>query len=277
MRLPTLPLAIAIAAHLACMDDGGVAPAPAPVSAPATPGAVENTLAEVIADMDGAHEGFPRGVLADGGDAWAWVYHPRVGYGNDLPAGWNATVPWGQVYADTSGTPTAGTRFQLRGMQQWMLRRADSTWVLVVDVPDDLAGANYAEDFQNDANVPAGLRREPDSLGGGISAAIQDGYNFHFFAKDRAEIDPDDVAGMYSVFEARLLPGQAPAAYAPALIASGGGDYWEATDSAWDQWTTNGDWAIGRFKYLTPEWRSFNAHTLDAETLRRYPPPPVAR
>ena len=236
---------------------------------------VTNTIDEVAADMTEAHEGFPRGVLTNGGEAWEWVYHPRVGYGADVPPGWDATVPWGQVYADTSGAPTAGTRFQLRNMQQWMLRRSDSAWVLLVDVPDDLAGANYAEDFRNDANVPAGIRHEPGALGGGISASIQDGYNFHFFAKQRAGIDPGEVAGMYSVFEARLLPGQAPAAYAPALIASGGGDYWKATDSEWDQWTTNGDWAIGRFKYLTPEWRSFNAHTLDEETIRKYPPPPV--
>lgn len=270
------PVALLALAVTSCDDDNGAAPAPAPPEPP-VPEAVDvpNALDIVIADMDGAHEGFPRGVLTDGGEAWSWVYHPRVSYGNTLPEGWDATIPWGQVYADTAGGGASGVRFQIRNLRQYLFSRADSTWSLISDTPDDIDGANYAEDFQDDDNVSAEIRAaSADGIdGGGITAAIQTGYNFHFFARGRARIDPDDVGGMWSVFEARIAPGQSGSAYQPALLASGGGDYWEATDSEWDQWKTNGDWAIGRFKYLTAGWRPFNAHTLDAETLRRFPPP----
>ena len=278
-RYPFALLAATLALALGgcASDDGaGAAADPEPPALPALVtvaegGTVPHALDDVIADMAGAHEGFPRGVITDGGAAWEWVYRPRVGYGNDLPAGWDATIPWGQVYADSLGGRTAQARFQIRNLRQYMLSRADSTWRLIAAEDDDIAGANYAEDFQNDANVPAGLRREAS---GGISAAVADGYNFHFFARNRVRVDPDDVGGMYTVFEARLLPGtRIEPGGSSHLLADAGGDYWLDTAAAWDQWTTNGDWAIGRFKYLTPDWRHFSAHTLDAATLRRYPPP----
>ena len=279
MHVYTLSTAALLAAALTAascqQSDSATAPQP-PVEQFVTVEAgtrIPNTLDDVIDDMTGAHEGAPRGVPADGGVAWAWVYRPRIGYGNEPPAGWNATIPWGQVYADDSGARTTQARFQIRNMRQYMLSRADSTWRLIAAEPDSIAGANYAEDFVDDANVPAGIEPEPDR-GGGISASVADGYNFHFFARSRVEIDPTDVAGMYSVFEVRLLPGtQIHPDGNSHLLASGGGDYWESLSAPWDQWTTNGDWAIGRMRYITPDWQSVNAHTLDAATLRRYPPP----
>ena len=235
-------------------------------------GRVANTLDEVAADMTAAHEGFPRGVRTDGGEAWSWVYHSRLSYGNDMPADWGATVPWGQVYVDTSGRSAEGVRFQVRNLRQYYLSEADSTWRLLTDLPDDIAGANYLETFADDENAAADIRSEVGN-GGGISATVPDNFNFHFFPRDRAEIDPADIAGMWSVFEGRILPGQAAEAYQPLLLANVGGDYWESTTAEWDDFKTNGDWGIGRFKYLDADWHSFNAHTLDEATLRAYPPP----
>ena len=230
-------------------------------------------LQTVIDDMSEPHEGFPRGVIENGGSAWDWVYRPRVGYGNDLPDGWDATIPWGQVYADTSGLASPDTRFQIRRLRQYMLSKSDRAWSLVVDEPNEIAGANYAEDFQEDDSVDADLRREGVSAGGGISANIIPAHNFHFFARSRVRVDPRDVAGMLTVFEARLVPGTPRPEGSSHLLASAGGDYWESLAAQWDQWRTNGDWAIGRFKYLTPEWQLFSAHTVDEEILRRTPPP----
>ena len=248
---------------------------------PTTPTATEppelspttlNTLETVIADMAEGHEGYARGVNYNGGEAWSWVYHPRIGYGNTPPDGWNAFIPWGQVYADTSGATAENVRFELRNLQGWYLSKSDNEWHQWSG-PDPIIGANYAEDFANDENVEADIRLTVDS---GISSTIVDGYNFHFFHENRVEIDPEDIAGVWTFFEGRLVqddPAGPDNRATARLLASVGGDYWLNRAAAWDQWTTNGDMGIGRFKYLTPEWRAFNMHTLTPEQLRQNPPP----
>jgi hypothetical protein len=42
---------------------------------------------------------------------------------------------------------------------------------------------------------------------------------------------------------------------------------WEA------DWSSNGDWAIGRFKLLTNEWQPFTATNAEPDVLRQNPPP----
>ena len=251
----------------ACADSAPVDPTPSPTTA-ATP---VNTVETVIADMTEPHEGYARGVNYDGGEAWSWVYHPRIGYGNTPPDGWNAFIPWGQVYADTSGITTANVRFELRNLQGGYLSKADHQWHQWSG-PDPIIGANYAEDFADDENIEADIR----PIEGGISSTIVDGYNFHFFHENRVEIDPTDIAGVWTFFEGRVVqadPNGPDNRREAHLLASVGGDYWLSKSAAWDQWTTNGDVGIGRFKYLTPEWRAFNMHTLTAEQIQRHPPP----
>ena len=43
--------------------------------------------------------------------------------------------------------------------------------------------------------------------------------------------------------------------------------------AVWDQWTTNGDIGIGRFRFLTADWQTFNMHTASDSVLRANPPP----
>ncbi len=52
-----------------------------------------------------------------------------------------------------------------------------------------------------------------------------------------------------------------------------GADYWQSLTAQWDNWETNGDAAIGRFKYVGSEWRAFNMTTLSGEELQANPPP----
>lgn len=269
-------LAFALTACAACSDDEGDLDAYEP---PASESLGDlNTAENFAADMHAPHEGHPRGFdYADVPPQLEWILRPRVGMGAELPEGWNATIPWGQVYADTTvassgaGLPE-GVRFQLRNIQQWILRKSTNRWERISRT-DDITGANYAEDFQDDVNVEADIRSEL-TRGGGISATVVDGYNFHFFPRSRTEVDPADIAEIWSSFEGRLVAdeGVDPAVMADArVIADVGGDYWESTAAAWDQWTTNGDWGIGRFKYLTPEWQVFNCHTLGEDELALSP------
>ena len=249
-----------------------VSESPAAKPDPGGAGGTLNSLQTVIDDMAEPHEGYARGVNYDGGEAWSWVYHPRIGYGNNPPAGWDAFIPWGQVYADTSNTFVENVRFELRNLQGWYLSKQDKQWHRWSG-PEPIIGANYAEDFADDENIEADIETTAD---GGITSTLVEGYNFHFFHENRVPIDPADIAGVWTFCEGRLVladPNGPDNRAAARLLMSVGGDYWESLEAAWDQWTTNGDVGIGRFKYLTPEWQAFNMHTLTAAQLRDTPPP----
>ena len=126
-------MALAIASCAACSDDEDAIAAYEPPESDLLGDL--NTADNFAADMHAPHEGHPRGF--DYGDvpaALAWILRPRVGMGVEVPAGWNAAIPWGQVYADTTVASSgdalpAGVRFQLRGIEQWVLRRSTMRWV----------------------------------------------------------------------------------------------------------------------------------------------------
>ncbi len=230
-----------------------------------------NTLQLIRDDMTRLHEGYPRGVSLTTG----WAEGPRVGWGNDPPADWNAMIPWGQIYADSRGNPAVNVRCQIRNMQAWYLSKKDDQWKKWV-LTSRIEGANYAEDFQNDVNIPADIRQEGPEAGISVPPPPQ-GYNFHFWSGEgRIVMDPLDIAGVWVSMEARLIradeqqPDDRPAA---RLLFSAGADYWQSPTAAWDQWKTNGDIAIGRFRYLTSDWQAFNMHTLSEMQLQSNPPP----
>ncbi len=232
---------------------------------------LSTALQLVLDDMTEPHEGIPNGVP----DSYGWGEKPRIGYGNIPPDGWNAALPWGQVYTDVKGNSTTNTRFQIRNMQLWYLSKKENRWK-EWSISSNIAGANYAENFQNDTNIEADIRAETDN-GGGISSTLVTGYNFHFWNNDgRTEIDPEDIAGVWTSLESRLIlddPDATDDREEARLMMSAGADYWENVSIAWDQWKTNGDIFIGRFRYLTREWQTFYAHTLTEEQLKINPPP----
>jgi hypothetical protein len=103
--------------------------------------------------------------------------------------------------------------------------------------------------------------------------------NFHFWPPDRAGIDPADVAGLVVAVRARLVlddPAGPDDRWQARLLLGAGGDYWESTTAVWDEFRTNGDFAIGRFAHVTPQEQLFTAHTLTEEQVRANPPPLVA-
>ena len=193
---------------------------------------------------------------------YGWTYKPRVGSGNIIPKGWTHTTMWGQVYVGRPGNPARNVRVQIRDCALWVLSRKTGRWKLLQHsvTPE---GAAYAEDFKDDANIPADVRKESD---GSVSVLLKAGYNYHFWPEtDRARVEPADIAGLATVFFASLvvddptLPDDRDQAL---LIASGGGDYWRSLDAEWkSDWSNNHDWGMGRFKRLTKEWQVFTACT----------------
>ena len=230
-----------------------------------------NSLQTIKDDMTLPHEGYPNGVPESTG----WTYRPRVGEGNEPPEpDWSAVTAWGQVYVAQGERHVQNVRFQLRNMQAWYLSKRDGQWKKW-QYNQDIRGALYVESFAEDRNKSADIRDE-SANGGGISSVIESGYNFHFWPAQRASMDPSDIAGTWITTEARLIvddPTQPDRRDQSRWMLSVGGDYWKTIDAQWDQWTTNRDFGIGRFKFITSEWQAFNMHTLTEEQLKNNPPP----
>jgi hypothetical protein len=230
--------------------------------------ATVNSLQTIIDDMTLPHEGHPHGVPLN----YDWAVQPRVGMGTD-PGAFRAMTAWGQIYEDASGNPAVNSRVQIRNMRSYMLSMRDGQWHLLQS-SRGVEGAAYREDFAGDVNKPPDLRLEPDSS---VSVTAGGGYNYHFWpSTGRAAMDPLDVAGIFTTVQARLITADTAVAddrAAARYLLSMGGDYWLSLSAQWDNFKTNGDIGIGRFKYVRMEWEAFNMTSLPADSLRRNPPP----
>jgi hypothetical protein len=226
-----------------------------------------NTLETILYDMTGQHESRPHGVPDD----YDWAFEPRMGKGNN-PGSFRALIAWGQVYEAAEGSASTNTRVHLRNIKTYVLSKKDGLWRLVQDSAE-VQGSAYREDFVDDISKPANFRTEDE----GISVKLEKGYNFHYWPPTgRVEIDPNDIAGVFTTMQARLIVDDETKSDdrdEARYLLSMGADYWLDMDAQWDQLKTNGDVAIAKFKYITPEWQAFNMISVSEEELRKNPPP----
>lgn len=226
-------------------------------------------LRTLIDDMTRPGDGQPRGVKP----TTTWVHHGRLNWAND-PHGFRALMAWGQIYRDINDPAgDTNTRIAIRDIQLWVLSKSTNRWNLLQHT-NKVRGGAYYEDFRNNFNKPANLRNEPD---GGISVRLEDGFNFHFWAtQSRATIDPNDISGILSAYWVRLVPDDfsKPADFMNAMyLAGAGADYWKDTSAKWDNYKTNADAAIGRFKRITQDWKLVTMSTLTEKDWKRLPLP----
>ena len=190
-------LFLLILPETACDKSSSVAATSEEISPIATSEVIPNSLEQIKNDMALPHEAIPRGVP----DYLDWKEKPRIAGGNEPPADWDAMTTWGQVYAAAGSTSAPNTRFQIKNMRTWYLSKATGEWVRWQQ-SDNVGGANYAEDFQNDRNEPADLREEEV----GYSATLKDGFNFHFWPDEgRVTMDPTDIAAVWTAIDGRLI------------------------------------------------------------------------
>lgn len=223
----------------------------------------------ILQDMSQPHQSRPHGVPL----SYDWARGPRLGLGNH-PGRFRALIAWGQLYEAAEGNPATNTRVQIRNLTAYRLDRDSGQWVLLQHSPI-VAGFLYREDFSGgNQSRPAHLRREPS---GGISVKAGGGYTFHFWSQTgRVPITPEQVGGILVTCQARLaVDNQAIAddRDRARYVMNVGGDYWLNETAEWDHFTTNADIGMGRFKYVTSAWQSFNMTTLSPAQLRRHPPP----
>jgi hypothetical protein len=191
--------------------------------------------------------------------------------GND-PGNFNAMMGWGQVYADAEGNPAENTRVHIKNLQIYVLSKSTGTWNLMQS-SEKVRGSAFKEDFGNHATIAPDIREEAD---GGLSVKLESGYNYHFWGSGgRTTIDPDDIGGVLSTVEARLVvddPSKPDDRNKARLMMSVGGDYWLNETVKWGK-EVHGGIGLGRFRFIDSEWDAFNMSTMTENQLRQNPPP----
>ena len=228
-----------------------------------------NTLQTIADDMQLPHAAKLHGVP----DSYDWADKPRLGRSTNSGA-FKAFIAWGQVYESAQGNPAHNTRVQLRNLEAFLLSKNTGRWTRL-QFSVDVEGAAFKEDFANNASQPPQQRRESD---GSVSVTAGGGYNFHFWCScGRSTIDPQDIAGVFTTVQARLLldDAQKPDDRAVAQYLLGmGADYWLDQTVQWkSDWSANGDVGIGRMKFVTTDWQAFNMTTVSLSDLTANPPP----
>ncbi len=227
-----------------------------------------NNLNTLLSDMILPGEALPHGIVGD------WTAKPRLGAGVTPPNYMTAFMGWGQIYEASTGNPGANYRVNLRDMRTYALYKSDGKWHLI-QASKGMQGSAYVENFAGDVHKPAGEKTEAD---GSTSVRVGGGYNFHFWnSTGRTTLQSTNVSGLYTTFQARLIPDN-PAKpddrAACKIIGSMGGDWWRDLNAQWAaDWSNNLDYAIGRFKFIGIPWQSYSAWAGDSTAFRSNPPP----
>jgi hypothetical protein len=230
-------------------------------------GRVRPVIMIIAEDMALPHEGPPHGVPS----SYDWATKPRLELGNN-PGSFKAITAWGQLYEDAKGNPATNTRVQIRYIRTYVMSKSGQ-WRLL-QAAKKVVGAAFVEDFSDDANKPADIRNEPD---GSISVTAGGGYNFHFWPQGRATINPQDIGGVFTMVQARLIvddPMLPDDRNKARYLLSMGADYWKDLTAQWQaDWSANGGVGLGRFKYVRKNWQGFGMTTLSWQQLEMNPPP----
>ncbi len=234
---------------------------------PVTPPVVLNTIDVVVSDMQGTHESAPIGVPP----AYTWQAGPRIGLGNN-PNTFRAMQPWAQIFETAPGNTSTNTRIEVQKIKAYYLNNKSNKWLLWTGAIKPSA-VNTSQDLTTKITKPSDVR---DISGGGISVGLEKGFNIFLFAPSRVSITPADIGGVFVTVQARLILADASKPddrdAAPVML-SAAGDYWLNLTAPGDDFTTHGDIAIGKFKRLSRDWKTFNMHTLTADQIRANPPP----
>lgn len=206
-------------------------------------------------------------------DGYDWQLGPVIQSGNNA-GGMRAATTWGVVFVDrgtTEDPARSNTRVQVRASKTWLLSKSTGRWVLVADGTQP--GRAFREDFSGDVSWPMNVRGELE----GVSGRLDFGTGRHawHFWSPRGVLDPNDIAGMYGSFQARLILDNPVGPddrsfWSQRLLVGAGIDYWADLNAAWPN---NLGASIGRFKLAGNDWRYYTTTTLTPEQLQLNPPP----
>jgi hypothetical protein len=259
---------------------GGIPPnsTPVPSPVPTSPISTPNPTNKLDPAFNDSDFGVPNDANPDGVPSYYSWYKSAAqpGWGNSPPLDWKAVVPWGQVYAAEGWHPeqAPNTRVQIKNMELWILSKSTNQWSKVASA-EKVGGSAFASAFGNNGNKGVTVKDEAAN-GGGTSVTAGNGFNYHFWT-NRVDMNPSDIGGMYTRFEARLTldnPNGVDDRDSSRYIANAGADYWRSKTAAWaSDWSNNGGVAGGRFKYVKNDWQNFSMTTIKTEDIVKNPPP----
>ena len=219
------------------------------------------------------------------GMSWGGKCAANPGYsGSPVPAKnykgewWQAMVAWGQAYIPVEGSSATNTRLQLRNLVTKFLQK-DGQWRTMNT--SNPGGCSYFENFANNDCIGSGARDE-SANGGGLSVIVGvgpwAGRNYHFYSDHRESVDVNNLVGVFTSVEARLIVDDAgkPDDRAQCKnILSMGADWWLNTSVGWlPDWSANSGLGGGRNKWVTTEWQTFSFTSQSPSDTRANPPCP---
>ena len=230
-----------------------------------------NSLELIINDMKLIADSKPHGVPDD----FDWVQGSSVHHLEEVDPKilnkYHAMTAWGQAYFSRESNYVENIRVQIKDIKAYVLKKSDMKWHRIQFYPN-VIGSAYPEDFQG-SSESIDLRNEPS---GGISAKLQEGRNFHFFPSQRAAFDPNDDIAVFTTFQGRLILDNSNLEDnrdKAKILANAGADPWETLSNDIGPSGIQPELGVGRFKYLTKDWQSFNMITLTENQTRQSPPP----
>jgi len=231
----------------------------------------KNSVELIISDMHGFHEGLLDNVRLTSN----WRFRPRLNYGNDPKRGnFSRFQFWGIVYQEAGSKLPQNVRVEIRNPRAYYFSKKDQDWKLLQKAIS-VDGLHYPGDFIG-KEIEADTRIDHDGI---RSITMIKGYNYHFWpccTEQQVKIDPNDIGGIFTNFQARLIPDQ------PTLpsdirktrfLAQSGGDYYLDKLTGKGNPIDNDDAGMGKFKFLTENWQTFNMCTMSDDAIRKNPPP----
>jgi hypothetical protein len=206
----------------------------------------------------------------------SWKYGNAGGYFLSVPSGWNAVVPWGEIFCKDGYTIPGGTntRIQIKSMDLWILTASTQKWTWATHT-DESQGALYDSGFAGNANKGSLTVRDETSNGGGNSLFMENGYTWHYYT-DRYVFNPADYGGFLARFQARLIldnPAGTDDRASAQYVANAGADYWRSYTQVFDNFVSSGGAGGGGFKKITNNWQNFTGTSCSPDYLNSNPPP----
>ncbi len=221
---------------------------------------------QILNDVTLPHEGRLSGVPL----YYDWASEPRKGKKHD-PEGFTAFTAWGQIYNEANTSIANNTLVEVKGLQAYIFSNSQKKYILVQNQSRYGWGA-YVEDYALNAHTKADATQK----NGVMTIRMTEGYTFHFWPADRYKCKPNDIGGILITAQARLILKDSKKfddRSSAHIVMNVGADLWRNTHCEYAaEFKNNYDVGIGRFKYITNEWRSFYMTTMSRDQLENYPP-----
>lgn len=193
---------------------------------------------------------------------FTWVERGRLAMGNN-PRGFDRILPW-SIVVGAPDNQLDHARVQLRDLHLHVRSKSTGEW-RELPMPDKWGGGHFAHELGTGKKIgPLDFTQD-----GHVATLLASRDDFaHFWPLEgRRKIDPQDVGGVLVSVEARMQPEdyQAGGRY----LMNAAADYWANSRGRFDNYRTNGDAGISRFKRLTDKWRGFHMTTVAPQELDR--------